>query len=188
MKDRRDENLIALVDEQDQIIGYEDKLKVHQEAMLHRAFSVVVINSKGQWLMHRRALQKYHSGGAWTNTCCSHLAKGQSMEEATKSRLKSEMGIEANPSFVRSFHYRADFDNGLTENEIDHVYLAHWEGVPRPDPKEVMDWKWRDPSEIEEDLANHPEDFSAWFPMIFELLTSEKSDQSQPEADNRFQQ
>jgi isopentenyl-diphosphate delta-isomerase len=178
MRDRREDHLIALVDKEDRIVGYEDKLKVHREALLHRAFSVVVINDKGQWLIHRRALQKYHSGGTWTNTCCSHLAKGQSIEEATRARLKSEMGIDADPVFVRSFHYRAEFDNGLTENEIDHIYRARWEGEPKPDPTEVMDWKWSYPGEIEKALAEHPEDFSAWFPMIYELLTSGESDQA----------
>ena len=187
MKDRSEDHLIALVDKEDRIIAYEDKLKVHQESLLHRAFSVVIINSQGQWLMHRRALQKYHSAGAWTNTCCSHLQKGQSMQDAVRSRLKSEMGIEALPQFVHSFHYRAEFENGLTENEIDHLYLARWDGEPTPDPEEVMDWKWCEPEEIEKALESHPEDFSAWFPMIYELLSSERSNQTRTETDNRFQ-
>lgn len=182
MKDRREDHLIALVDKEDRIIAYEDKLKVHREAMLHRAFSVVVINSKGQWLIQRRALQKYHSGGTWTNACCSHLQKGQSMQDAVRSRLMAEMGIEAHPQFVHSFHYRAEFENGLTENEMDHVYLVRWDGEPTPDPREVMDWKWCDPAEIEKALGEHPEDFSAWFPMVYELLVREASDQNHSEG------
>ena len=109
------------------------------------------------------------------------------MEEAVRTRLHSEMGIEARPEFVRSFHYRADFENGLTENEIDHVYVALWDGEPRPDPDEVMDWKWSDPGDIAKALDTYPEDFSAWFPLVYELLTSEESDQTQSEANKRFQ-
>jgi isopentenyl-diphosphate Delta-isomerase len=174
---------IALVNEQDEITGYGDKLQVHQEGVLHRAFSVVVINSKGEWLLHQRALVKYHSAGSWTNTCCSHLTQGESMEEATKKRLFSEMGIKAKPEFIKSFHYIANFDNGLTENEIDHVYIAHWDGAPKPDPEEVMDWKWSSPEEIEAELSARPEDFSAWFPMVYNLLTKHFSDLSQVVAD-----
>jgi isopentenyl-diphosphate delta-isomerase len=92
------------------------------------------------------------------------------MQEATQKRLLAEMGISAQPEFVDSFHYRAEFDNGLIENEIDHVYIARWEGEPDPDPEEVMDWKWCNPEEIEEDLNARPRDFSAWFPMVYDVL------------------
>lgn len=169
-KKKAESTQIAIVDQDDNIVGYEDKLTVHQEGTLHRAFSVVVINSKGQWLLHRRAREKYHSGGSWTNTCCSHLSEGESMQEATQKRLLSEMGIDAKPEFLKSFQYRASFDNGLVENEIDHVYIANWNGDPDPDPEEVMDWKWCHPEEIEEDLDARPQEFSAWFPMVYDLL------------------
>jgi isopentenyl-diphosphate delta-isomerase len=178
MEREKADTQIALVDDHDRIVGYDDKLKVHREGILHRAFSVVVINGRGQWLLHRRALEKYHSGGSWTNTCCSHLTRGESMEEATRKRLLSEMGIRAHPEFIKSFHYRADFENGLIENEIDHVFVARWDGDPDPDPDEVMDWKWCHPDEIEEDLDARPEDFSAWFPMIYDLLKPVLSDPS----------
>jgi isopentenyl-diphosphate delta-isomerase len=169
---------IALVDEHDNIVGYGDKLKVHQEGVLHRAFSVVVINGKGQWLLHRRAQVKYHSPGVWTNTCCSHLTRGESMQEASQKRLLSEMGIAANTEFVDSFQYRAEFENGLIEHEIDHVYIARWEGEPDPDPDEVMDWKWCHTDEIEEDLNARPREYSAWFPMVYDLLKSVLSNPS----------
>lgn len=170
MEREKADTQIALVDDHDRIVGYDDKLKVHREGILHRAFSVVVVNGQGQWLLHRRAMDKYHSGGSWTNTCCSHLTRGESMEEATRERLLSEMGISALPVFVESFQYKAAFENGLIENEIDHVFIALWDGDPDPDPEEVMDWKWSHPEEIEEDLDARPEDFSAWFPMIYDLL------------------
>lgn len=178
MEREKAKDLIALVDEGDRIVGYENKLKVHQDGILHRAFSVVVINSAGQWLMHRRALEKYHSGGTWTNTCCSHLTPGESMEEATQHRLLAEMGIEAHPRFIQSFHYRAEFENGLVENEIDHIYIAYWDGDPDPDPGEVMDWKWSLPEQIEEELKNKPDEFSAWFPLVYNLLKPELLDQT----------
>lgn len=175
---------IAIVDKKDRVIGYENKLKVHQEGMLHRAFSVVVINSKGQWLMHRRALDKYHSAGSWTNACCSHLTNGDVMQQASKKRLLAEMGVDAHPEFVESFHYRAQFDNGLIENEIDHVFIARWDGNPDPDPDEVMDWKWMSQEEIEAQLASGAENFSVWFPFVYDLLKPRLSDQSQPETDD----
>ena len=172
------DKLIALVDEEDRITGYGEKIMVHREGLLHRAFSVVIINSKGQWLMHRRALEKYHSGGKWTNTCCSHLAEGERMATAVRQRLQAEMGIDASPEFVQAFHYRAEFDNGLIENEIDHVYVARWDGTPDPDPEEVMDWKWNSAEEIEKELVKRPGDFSAWFPRVFHLLKPVLSDQT----------
>jgi isopentenyl-diphosphate delta-isomerase len=170
MSTKNTDSHIALVNEQDEITGYLDKLKVHQDGILHRAFSVVVVNQEGQWLMHRRALDKYHSGGAWTNTCCSHLKLGESMVDAARNRLSSEMGISADPEFVESFHYRATFDNGLVENEIDHIFIAIWDGSPKPDPEEVMDWKWCLPEEIEKELASRGEVFTPWFPLVFNLL------------------
>ena len=170
MSTNNTDSLIALVNQQDEITGYQEKLKVHQDGILHRAFSVVVINREGQWLMHRRALDKYHSGGAWTNTCCSHLKSGESMLDAAQNRLSSEMGISAHPEFVESFHYKATFDNGLIENEIDHIFIAYWDGSPKPDPEEVMDWKWCHPEEIEKELASRGEVFTPWFPLVFNLL------------------
>jgi len=184
MGDKNTGEMIALVNKEDRIVGYEKKLKVHQEGILHRAFSVVVINSQGQWLMHRRALDKYHSAGTWTNACCSHLTNGDAMAEASKKRLLAEMGIDAHPEFVESFHYRAELDNGLIENEIDHVFIARWDGDPDPDPGEVMDWKWMSPGEIEAQLAAASDNFSAWFPLIYKLLKPRLSNQSQPETEN----
>jgi len=169
---------VILVDRNDNELGKMEKIEAHKKALLHRAISVFIVNSRGEWLLQRRALHKYHSNGLWTNTCCSHLTRGESMQEASQKRLLSEMGISAQTEFVDSFQYRAEFENGLIEHEIDHVYIARWEGEPDPDPDEVMDWKWCFPNEIEEDLNARPKEYSAWFPMVYDLLKPVLSKQS----------
>ena len=165
-----DQNLIAVVDTGDNIIGYKDKMEVHKKGLLHRAFSVVVINSSGEWLVQRRAAKKYHSAGLWANTSCSHLRDGEEMNSAVSERLRLEMGIDAKPYYAGTFHYIAQFDNGLTENEIDHIYVTRWDGVPVPNPAEVMDWRWMTTALIEKELSGNREKWSAWFPYIFDIL------------------
>jgi isopentenyl-diphosphate delta-isomerase len=169
------ENLIAVVDAADNITGYQDKMEVHLKGVLHRAFSVVVINNRGEWLIQRRAAGKYHSGGVWTNSCCSHLRQGEEMNIAAGERLRFEMGVDAQPLFTDRFHYTARFDNGLTENEIDHIYIARWDGVPVPHPDEVMDWRWMTPVMIAKELTAYPERWSAWFPSVFNIVTARES-------------
>ncbi|MFN2379992.1 MAG: isopentenyl-diphosphate Delta-isomerase [Bacteroidales bacterium] len=167
------ENLIAVVDAGDNITGYHDKIEVHRKGLLHRAFSVVVINGKGEWLIQRRAAGKYHSGGVWTNSCCSHLIQGKEMDVAARERLRFEMGVDAEPVYSETFHYIARFDNGLTENEIDHIYVARWDGIPMPDPDEVMEWRWMTPAMIAKELSGNPERWSAWFPRVFDIVAAQ---------------
>jgi isopentenyl-diphosphate delta-isomerase len=168
------EDLIAVVDAADKITGYQDKTEVHLKGLLHRAFSVVVINSRGEWLIQRRAAGKYHSGGVWTNSCCSHLRQGEEMNIAAGERLRFEMGVDAMPLYTDTFHYIARFDNGLTENEIDHIYVARWDGIPVPDPDEVMDWRWMTPAMIAIELTADPAGWSAWFPYIFDIVSAKE--------------
>ncbi|MBO7134288.1 MAG: isopentenyl-diphosphate Delta-isomerase [Bacteroidales bacterium] len=161
---------IATVSQSDRITGYAPKLLVHQQGLLHRAFSIVVFNDKGEMLMQRRATTKYHSGGLWTNTCCSHLVEGKDMETYMHERLQHEMGFDCELKFAFTFHYTANFDNGLTENEIDHIYIGIWNGTPLPNPAEADDYRWESPDNIKSEMKLHPEMFTVWFREIMERM------------------
>ena len=136
-----EENVI-LVDEQDNQLGLMPKMEAHEKAVLHRAFSVFIFNSKGELMLQQRAAHKYHSPLLWTNTCCSHQRNGESNIEAGKRRLVEEMGFETNLKEVFSFVYKAPFDNGLTEHELDHVMIGNFYGLPEINHEEVASYKW----------------------------------------------
>lgn len=161
---------IALVDDHDNIIGYEDKLKVHEDGMLHRAFSILIFNDNGDMLIHRRALDKYHSGGLWTNTCCSHLPENYSMDEIIHLRLKEEMGFDCQLDFEYKFTYITTFDNGLTEYETDHFYIGIFNGDPIVNESEVMEWKWISYKELSDWITRSPDEFTYWFHHIYKNL------------------
>lgn len=164
----KESELIALVDESDKITGYGEKMHIHRSKLLHRAFSIMIFNRKGEILVHRRALQKYHSPGLWTNACCSHLLKGHTMKEFIHNRLQYEMGIDCELTFVKKFHYDTAFDDGMTENEIDYIYCGLYNGAPLPNPSEVYEWKWCDESFLREDIKYNPENYTYWFRHIME--------------------
>lgn len=144
------------------------KLEAHEKAELHRAFSVFVLNDKGETMLQQRASHKYHSPLLWTNTCCSHQRLGETNIEAGKRRLREEMGFETDLRELFSFIYRAPFDNGLTEHELDHVLLGYYPGSPEINPDEVAAWKWMGLEEIRQDLEDSPEQYTAWFRIIFD--------------------
>ncbi len=155
-------NLLILVDENDNEIGLMEKLFVHQTGSLHRAFSVFIFNSKGELLLQQRADNKYHSGGLWTNTCCSHPVKGEEINTTIKKRLKEEMGIECDTDFQFSFKYKTEFVNGLTEHEFDHVYFGKTDELPVPDILEAKDWKYISLDNLKNSILQNPQDYSAW--------------------------
>ena len=161
-----EENVI-LVDEQDNQLGLMPKMEAHEKAVLHRAFSVFIFNSKGELMLQQRAAHKYHSPLLWTNTCCSHQRNGESNIEAGKRRLVEEMGFETNLKEVFSFVYKAPFDNGLTEHELDHVMVGNFDGLPEINHEEVASYKWMSLDAIKEDIELHPNLFTAWFKIIF---------------------
>ncbi len=161
------EHTLILVDEKDNITGYGEKMKVHREGHLHRAFSLFVVNRSGQLMLQRRAFEKYHSGGLWANTCCSHPLKGEDREETIHSRLKHEMGFDCELKPLFNFIYRAEFENGLTEYELDQVYIGFYEGVANPNPDEVCEWKWMDIEELKNDLKSSPEKYVYWLKAAF---------------------
>jgi isopentenyl-diphosphate Delta-isomerase len=157
------DNLIITVDDNDRETGVMDKLEVHKKGILHRAFSLFVVNSDGQLLLQKRAAIKYHSGGLWSNSCCSHGVSGEPLDTTVHVRLYFEMGFDCPVKKLFTFRYETQFDNGLVENEIDHVYVGHYNGDPEPDPNEVDDWGWADIKKLIQDIGNNPERYTYWF-------------------------
>ncbi|MCH1517520.1 MAG: isopentenyl-diphosphate Delta-isomerase [Flavobacteriaceae bacterium] len=165
----KEENVI-LVNEQDEPIGLMPKMEAHEKAMLHRAFSVFVFNAKGELMLQQRALHKYHSPGLWTNTCCSHQRDGETNLAAGARRLQEEMGFVVPLKELFSFIYKAPFDNGLTEHELDHVMVGHSETVPHINEDEVAAWKWMSMDAIANEMKEHPERYTEWFKIIFDRV------------------
>ena len=162
------EELVILVDDQDNEIGLMPKMEAHEKAVLHRAFSVFILNDRGELMLQQRALQKYHSPGLWTNTCCSHQRQGESNIEAGTRRLEEEMGFSVPLKESVSFIYKAPFENGLTEHEYDHVLIGKYEGLPSINEDEVASWKWMPLQEVKEDILERPDIYTEWFKIIFE--------------------
>lgn len=153
---------LILVDEQDNETGTMDKLSVHEKGLLHRAFSVFVFNSKSELLLQQRADGKYHSGGLWSNTCCSHPIKGEDVLNTIQRRIKDEMGIQCEAEFKFKFIYKMAFENGLTEHELDYVYFGRSDETPRPNPEEVKGWKYMSLQILSEDILVNSKNYSAW--------------------------
>jgi len=163
---------VILVDEQDREIGRAEKLSVHRgEGQLHRAFSAMVCDDRGRVMLQKRAVGKYHFGGLWTNTCCGHPRPGETVEAAGRRRLNEEMGLDIELHEVGVFPYEADDEaTGLREREIDHVLRGHFDGEPRPNPDEADAWRWASAHEIDRELADHPERFTPWFPLVWRVF------------------
>lgn len=157
---------VILVDTNDNAIGTMEKMEAHLKGLLHRAFSIVLFNDKGELLIQKRAKNKYHSGGLWTNTCCSHPLPGEKMEDAAKRRLLEEMGIDLQPEFAYKFIYKAKLDGDLTEHEYDHVYVGTFNDRPSINPKEAEDWKYADLQWLKSDIAKNPQVYTYWFKLI----------------------
>lgn len=158
---------VILVDEEDNAIGVEEKLRAHEKGLLHRAFSIFVVNNQDELLIQKRAASKYHSPSLWSNTCCSHPAPEENIEEAARKRLGVEMGFDCSLKWLFSFDYKVQFDNGLIEHEIDHVFLGRYDGAPLTNPAEVEDWKWEGLDEIKKKIEEQPNEFTYWFAYIF---------------------
>ncbi len=157
---------VILVDEQDNVVGNMEKMEAHRKGILHRAFSILIFNSRGELLLQKRSKNKYHSGGLWTNACCSHPLPDESMFDATRKRLKHEMGIELQPEFAYKFIYKSKLDKDLIEHEYDHVFTGIFDGVPSVNSAEVEDWKFIGIQSLRHDLKKHPDSYTAWFKLI----------------------
>ena len=151
-------------------IGTMDKMAAHKSGMLHRAYSVFVFNSKGQILLQQRAFDKYHSGGLWTNTCCSHPKLGEFTLDAAHRRLQEEMGMDCELTELFQFSYRHEFENGLIENEYDHVFMGISDELPLPNPAEVAGFKYMDTDLLLFELFEQPDQYTAWFKICLEQL------------------
>jgi isopentenyl-diphosphate delta-isomerase len=158
---------VILVNKNDEQIGLMPKMEAHEKALLHRAFSVFVFNVKDELLLQKRASHKYHSPNQWTNTCCSHQRNGETSLEAGKRRLFEEMGFSCELEEKFSFIYKAPFDNGLTEHELDHVMIGYYNENPKINPEEVEDYCWMSINGIEIDIRDNPEKYTVWFKIIF---------------------
>jgi len=174
-------NQVLLVNPEDQPIGQEEKLRAHELGLLHRAFSVFIYRKKldqnnlnnfenHEILLQKRAKNKYHSGGLWTNTCCSHPRPGEETVQAGERRLFEEMGIKTRLKNIGNFTYKADFENGLVEHELDHVLVAEWDGEFNPDPEEAEEIKWLEIKKLNQWLEERPEDFTPWFKPAYEMV------------------
>jgi isopentenyl-diphosphate delta-isomerase len=161
---------VILVDELDNEIGTKEKMQAHKEALLHRAFSVFIFNKKGELLLQRRALNKYHSPGLWTNTCCSHPRPNEILMNAVKRRLVEEMGFDCDLFYQFNFIYKASLDQGMTEHELDHVYFGTYEGEIIINPEEVSEYKFVSITELEININKQPHLFTEWFKIVFEKV------------------
>ena len=175
MKRKKSESndFLILVDEHDKSWGKLEKQLTHELGLLHRAFSVFIFNSKGELLMQQRADEKYHSGGLWTNTCCSHPRWGEELTDAVHRRLEEEMGLKCETEFSFSFIYKVELDNGLTEHEFDHVFVGVSDELPMIKKSEVKCWKYMSVDLIRRDLRFNPENYTHWFKLIFERVVKE---------------
>lgn len=159
---------VILVNPADEKVGLMEKLEAHQKALLHRAFSVFVFNDDNELMLQQRALTKYHSPGLWTNTCCSHQRDGESNIEAGTRRLQEEMGFVTPLKETISFIYKAPFDNGLTEHELDHILVGNYNQAPIINPNEVANWKWMPLESVKTDIQSNPQLYTEWFKIIFD--------------------
>ncbi|HEV7622386.1 MAG TPA: isopentenyl-diphosphate Delta-isomerase [Flavisolibacter sp.] len=158
---------LVLVNDKDEPIGYMEKMKAHEEGLLHRAFSVFIFNSEGKMLLQKRSAKKYHGGGLWTNACCSHPKPDENVKAAAEKRLFEEMGFTTTLKKVFEFTYLANVENGLIEHEYDHVFSGIYEGEINPDRMEVEDYCYKDMDTISLEVSSRPEDFTSWFKIAF---------------------
>ncbi len=164
------EEKVILVDKNDNQVGLMPKLEAHEKGVLHRAFSIFIFNSKYELLLQKRASSKYHSGGLWTNTCCSHPREGEDILDAANRRLDEEMGITTSLRKVYDFIYKAELDNQLTEHEFDHVFYGVFDNDPILNKDEAEDFKWVDMETLNNDIIKNEDNYTVWFKIAFEYF------------------
>ncbi len=164
------EEKVILVDKNDNQVGLMPKLEAHEKGVLHRAFSIFIFNSKYELLLQKRASAKYHSGGLWTNTCCSHPRENEDIFDAANRRLNEEMGIKTSLRKVYDFIYKAELDNQLTEHEFDHVFYGVYDNDPILNKDEADDFKWVDMETLNNDIIKNEDNYTVWFKIAFEYF------------------
>lgn len=158
---------VVLVDELDNELGFMEKMEAHRSEALHRAFSIFLFDKNGRMLLQQRAMNKYHSPGLWTNTCCSHPMPGESLHTAANRRLMEEMGIQTKLEMAFNFIYKAKLDQGLTEHELDYVFVGKFDGEVYPNSIEVSNYLYEEVDKIQEGLKNKPDQYTVWFNIAF---------------------
>ncbi len=161
---------VVLVDINDNELGFMGKMEAHRKALLHRAISVFIFNSNGEWLIQQRAADKYHSGGLWTNTCCSHPLPGESNIDAANRCLIEEIGVDCILSEIFSFIYNEELDNELTEHELDHVFYGYSDQLPLINSNEVMNYRYINYSDLKNEILRNPDQYTVWFKKVFEQV------------------
>ena len=161
---------VVLVDREDNTLGVMSKMEAHELGALHRAFSIFVFNSKGELMIHQRALSKYHSPGLWSNTCCSHPRLDEAVMDNAHQRLQEEMGFDCELEPAFTFVYKSDVGQGLTEHEFDHVLVGQYDGDPNINKSEVEDWKFMSMNALRDDIDHHPANYTEWFKIAFEKV------------------
>lgn len=166
---------VILVDRNDRKIGVEEKMKAHnrKSGRLHRALSVFVFNKNGETMLQQRTMGKYHSKGKWSNTCCSHPMPGENVMTAAHRRLREEMGFDCRMRKVFEFPYEADVGNDLREREYDHIIFGRYEGKPKPNRREVKDWRWMSLRELRSSIRRNPSRFTPWLRLMIDEVASE---------------
>jgi len=159
---------VVLVDEQDQVLGQREKIEAHELGLLHRAFSVLLFNDRGELLLQQRAAHKYHSPLLWTNTCCSHQRPNETTLMAAERRLKEEMGMSAPMQTAFKFQYKATLDQGLTEHELDHVLFGYTNQDPNINPEEVAAFRWISMAQLLQELQSKRDSFTIWFQILLD--------------------
>lgn len=156
-----------MVDQHDNAVGFMDKMEAHQKGLAHRAFSIFIFNSGGEMLLQQRAFDKYHSAGLWSNSCCSHPYPGEEVKEAANRRLKEELGFETPLEKIFDFTYQVSFENGLVENEFDHVFVGQYNGDVKMNSEEVNDFVFKSMEVIGQELKDEPGNYTEWFKISF---------------------
>lgn len=186
-----EKDMVILVNEQNEWQGMMDKLAAHKEGLLHRAISVFIVNEKNELLLQQRADGKYHSGGLWSNTCCSHPMQGESSVMAAHRRLHEELGFDCELKAAFILRYKAQMENGLVENEYDHVYFGSYSGPLQPDTNEVKAYRYIAMEELQKEMDTNPVTFTAWLllalPKFKEYLASIKEQPNPGTQSNLYQ-
>jgi isopentenyl-diphosphate Delta-isomerase len=167
MQEQKPDHVI-LVDDDDRQLGTCEKVDAHARGLLHRAVSVLVFDARGRLLLQRRAATKYHSGGLWSNTCCTHPRPGEAVADAAHRRLREEMGFDCPLTEIGSLNYRVPVGNNFVEHEYDHVFTGRYDRDPTPDASEADAWQWADAQRLREDLEQRPHLYTPWLRPIFE--------------------
>ena len=160
--------IVILVDKNDRPAGRMEKMEAHEKGILHRAFSVFIFNDRNEIMLQQRALSKYHSPGLWTNTCCSHPREGEKTIGAAHRRMVEEMGFDCDFEEAFDFIYKSDVGQGLTEHELDHVFIGHSNEQPKINPDEVNDWKYMSMDSVRAEMKSNPEKYTVWFRIAFD--------------------